>query len=138
MTGFPLTLTRTGAWIIQQLVRPGVPLGHMMEGSPVHLWQQYAMQLREKVNNTLLRFEDEPETKQIDIDVTREEAWLLDQNINVDMGMRNDGADILLQLFRGLWTLDNPGLPRTMAIEPEIPSADIIKDLLDTRWNDKL
>lgn len=131
---FPITINRRGAWFIQQTVRPGVPLGDTMVGTPVYLWQQHAHSLREKVNNTILRFEDEPETENVDINITSEEAWLLDQNVPVD-GTPNEGADLLLQIFRGLWSLDNPGLPTTIVQEPLQPSKDVIRDILDTRWN---
>ena len=132
MTTFPITLTRTGAWMIQQTIKPGVPLGDLMSGTPVYLWQQQAHMLREKINNTILRFEDEPETVDVDIEITPEEAWLLDQNLPVET---NDGANLLLQIFRGLWRLENPDLPTKIVQEPLQLSKDVIKDILDTRWN---
>ena len=134
MTTFPITINRSGAWFIQQTIRPGVPLGDMMMGTPVYLWQQHARLLREKVNNSIIRFEDEPETENVDIDITPEEAWLLDQNVPMD-GTAHESADLLLQIFRGLWGLEHPGLPIKMIQEPLQPSKDTVKDLLDTRWN---
>lgn len=131
MTTFPITLTRTGAWMVQQTIRPGVPLGDQMSGTPVYLWQQQAHLLREKINNTILRFEDEPETADVDIEITPEEAWLLDQNLPVET---NDGVNLLLQIFRGLWGINNPGLPTKIVQEPLGQSKDVIKDILDTRW----
>ena len=133
MNVFPITLTRRGAWIIQQTIKPGVPLGREMAGSPVYLWQQQAHALREKVNNTILRFEDEPETLDVDIDITAEEAWLLDQNLPIET---TDGANILLQIFRGLWSIEHPELPTRMVQEPPLGlSKDIVKDMLETRWD---
>ena len=132
MTTFPVTLTRKSAWNLQQAITPGVPLGTNMVGTPVHLWQACAHGLRQKVNNTILRFEDEPETETVEIEITSEEGWLLDQNVPVG---GDGGADILIQVFRGLWGLEHPSIPNRLVPEPPLPPKDLIRDLLDTRWN---
>ncbi len=106
---FTITLTRDSAWTIQKAVQPGIPLPDMMKEAPVYIWQQTARELREKVNNTILRFEDEPETDKVEIDIGRDEAWLLDQNLELD-GMQGTQTSLLFQVFRGLWKLDNGGL----------------------------
>ena len=128
---FPISLDREGAWMIRSLVRPGPPFSGILLDSPAYKYQQHARDLREKVNNTILRFEDEPETATVDINIGRDEAWLLDQGLQID-GERGVGTDLLIQIFRGLWNLDNSYLPRKIVAEPTIPSRNIVQDIIDT------
>ena len=121
---FSLTLDRMAAWVIQKAVQPGIQLPDNMDGIPVYIWQKNARALREKVNNTILRFEDEPETEEVTIDIGRDEAWILDQTIPFDQ--TEAGVDILLQVFRGLWRLDKN--------EPEVPTQEQVKDMLDSHF----
>lgn len=132
---FPLVLSRESAWLIQQLVRPGVPLGPDMDGAPVYIWQHWARELREKVNNTILRFEDETETEEVEIDIGREEAWMLDQQLQLD-GSVGPGTELIIQIMRGLWVLDHKGLnfPTQLVNGPPEPPQQVIKDMLDTHW----
>jgi hypothetical protein len=58
--------------------------------------------LREKVNDALLRFADEDLTE-LELDVTEEELWLIDQKLPLSY----DGARaFLLRVFKALWELD--------------------------------
>lgn len=106
---FTVSLDRQSAWIIQHAIQPGVPLPDSMKEAPVYTWQQWARELRQKVNNTILRFEDEPDTEDVEIDIGREEAWLLDQNLELD-GPKGPSTNLMFQVFRGLWKLENGGL----------------------------
>ena len=78
--------------------------------------------LRRKVNDVILRFEDEPETQTVEIDVDEKEAWIIDQAVAYD-GTGGHITDLLLRLFRGLWGLEY-GLPPILVPEPtsKVPS----------------
>ena len=134
---FTINLTRESAWTIQQAIQPGVPLPDSMKEAPVYTWQQCARGLREKVNNTILRFEDEEGIDEVEVDIGREEAWLLDQNLELD-GPKGTSTNLMFQVFRGLWKLDNGGLGITEEVVPEDPPKDLIKDLIDSKFGDDL
>jgi hypothetical protein len=108
-----------------------------MKEAPVYTWQQCARGLREKVNNSILRFEDEEEIDQVEVDIGRNEAWLLDQNLELD-GPKGPSTDLMFQVFRGLWKLDNGGLGITGEDVPEDPPKDLIKDLMDSKFGNDL
>ena len=133
---FPLTIDRTAAWLVQKAVQPSITLPEEMDGTPVYVWQKNARALREKINNTILRFEDEPETDEVIIEIARDEAWILDQVLPFDQS--DTHVDILLQVFRGLWHLDNNILPMTIVNEPEVPTQQQVKEMLDSHFGGNL
>ncbi len=130
---FTINLNRESAWTIQQAIQPGVPLPDSMKEAPVYVWQTWARGLREKVNNSILRFEDEEEIDEVEVDIGREEAWLLDQNLELD-GPKGPSTDLMFQVFRGLWKLDNGGLDVTEEDVPEDPPKELVKDLIDSKF----
>lgn len=134
---FTISLSRESAWTIQKAIQPGVPLPDSMKEAPVYTWQQCARGLREKVNNTILRFEDEEEIDEVEVDIGREEAWLLDQNLELD-GPKGPSTDLMFQVFRGLWKLDNGGIGIVTENIPEEPPKELVKDLLESKFGDNL
>ena len=112
---FTLSLTRMSAWAIQQAVKPLATTATVEQ-------RRDMLHLRRKINDAILRFEDEPETLTVEIDVYEKEAWIIDQAVAYD-GTGGHICDLLLQLFRGLWSLEY-GLPATLVPEPklEVPS----------------
>ena len=134
---FTISLNRESAWTIQKAVQPGIPLPDSMKEAPVYTWQTWARELREKVNNSILRFEDEEETEKVEIDIGREEAWLLDQNLELD-GMQGASTGLLFQVFRGLWRLDNGDFDVITRGIPEDPPKELIKDLLESEGYGRL
>ena len=126
---FTLVLTRDIAWILQQSIHPDMPLGAHGMGHPAGQWQETALDLRRKVNNALLRFEDEPETPVVEIGVDEGAAWIIDRNVPFD-GKGGAGTDVLLQCFRGLWQLDFQGLPDHFIAEQPVPSQEEVNRLL--------
>lgn len=134
---FTINLNRDSAWIIQKAVQPGVPLPDSIKEAPVYVWQSWARTLREKVNNSILRFEDEEETDEVEVDIGREEAWLLDQNLELD-GPKGPSTDLMFQVFRGLWRLDNGGFDVTVEDIPEDPPKAWVADALSEHFGDDL
>ncbi len=120
---FPVMVDRKGVWMIQQVAHPGMPFPTTDQtmSMPAYRWQQYALALRWKVNAAILRFEDEPDTMQIELNLTEAEGWILDQNIQFD-GAAGVGALLLIEIFRGMWSLrmDEMGmsLPHQLIPEP--------------------
>lgn len=127
---FPVVVDRKLIWAIQQIVHPGMPVlkTDLTMALPGFRWQQYALALRWKVNTAILRFEDEDDTKEIELSLTEAEGWILDQSIPFD-GPGGTGALLLVQIFRGMWRLrmDEMGavLPSYLVPEPAlIPAED--------------
>ncbi len=122
---FPIMLDRQGVWLIQQIVHPGMPFPKTDQtmAMPAYRWQQYALAMRWKVNAAILRFEDEEDTMQIELNLTEAEGWILDQNIQFD-GAAGVGALMLIAIFRGMWHLrmDEMGstLPSELVPEPTV------------------
>ena len=142
---FVVVVDRKLAWAIQQSVHPGMPFlkTDQTMAIPAFRWQQYAFAMRWKVNAAILRFEDEPDTVQIELNLTEAEGWILDQSIPFD-GDAGMGGLLLVQVFRGMWHLrmDEMGLrlPAHMVPEPQatpappepekqVPSEDDLTDL---------
>lgn len=126
---FIVMVDRKLVWAIQQVVHPGMPFlkNDQTMAMPAFRWQQYALALRWKVNAAILRFEDEEDTKQIELNITEAEGWILDQSIPFD-GDAGMGGLLLVQVFRGMWGLrmDEMGstLPSHLVPEPQpIPEA---------------
>ncbi len=121
---FSAIVDRQAAWMMQQIVHPGMPFPKTDQtmAMPAYRWQQYALALRWKVNAAILRFEDEEDTQQIELNLTEAEGWILDQNIQFD-GVAGAGALLLIQIFRGMWYLrmDEMGstLPHDLVPEPQ-------------------
>ena len=119
---FPVTVDRKGVWMIQQVVHPGMPFPKTDQtmSMPAYRWQQYALALRWKVNACILRFEDEPDTMQIELNLTEAEGWILDQNIQFD-GAAGVGALLLIEIFRGMWhiRMAEMGSPLAHELVPE-------------------
>lgn len=72
--------------------------------------------LRRKVNDVILRFEDEPETQTVEIDIDEDEAWIIDQAVAYD-GNGGSITELLICIFRGLWGLEY-NLPSVLVQEP--------------------
>lgn len=134
---FTINLNRESAWTIQKAVQPGVPLSDVLKDAPVYTWQSCARGLREKVNNTILRFEDEGDIDTVEIDIDRGEAWLLDQNLELD-GPKGSSTDLMFQIFRGLWKLDNGGMDIVTGNIPEDPPKEWVADVLSEHFGDDL
>jgi hypothetical protein len=115
---FPVMVERKGVWMIQQVVHPGMPFPKTDQtmALPAYRWQQYALALRWKVNAAILRFEDEPDTMQIELNLTEAEGWILDQNIQFD-GAAGVGALLLIEIFRGMWHLRMEEMGSTLPSE---------------------
>lgn len=127
---FPIRVDRKLVWLLQQAVHPGIPFPttDQMMAIPALRWQQYALAMRWKVNSAILRFEDEAGTREIELNLTEAEGWILDQNVPFD-GDAGMGALLLIQIFRGMWSLrmDEMGstLPHQLVPEPQpIPEVD--------------
>ncbi len=120
---FQVMLDRKGVWMIQQSVHPGMPFPKTDQtmSMPAYRWQQYALALRWKINSAILRFEDEEDTMQIEVNLTEAEGWILDQNVQFD-GQAGVGALLLIAIYRGMWSLrmDEMGstLPSELVPEP--------------------
>ncbi len=120
---FQVMVDRKTVWAIQQVVHPGMPFPKTDQtmAMPAYRWQQYALAMRWKVNAAILRFEDEEDTQQIELNLTEAEGWILDQNIQFD-GLAGIGSLLLIAIFRGMWHLrmDEMGstLPHELVPEP--------------------
>lgn len=87
-------------------------------------------QLRGKINSAILRFEDEEGLESVDLLLTPNEAWIIDQTLSFD---RPNGSqtNLLLQIMRGLWSAEY-GLSSIIAEDPwKGWSKDSIKELLN-------
>lgn len=119
---FPIMVDRKVVWVLQQVVHPGMPFPKTDQtmAMPAYRWQQYALAMRWKVNAAILRFEDEPDTKEIELNITEAEGWILDQNVQFD-GPAGAGSLLLIQIFRGMWHLrmDEMGSPLPHELVPE-------------------
>ena len=100
---FEIKLTRQTAWLLAEKVLPGPNfLTHGFGDQDVY---KQLVNLRLKINAAILRFEDENGLRDVDITISTEEGWLIDQVV------KNDGPDglghkLLVQVYRGLWGLD--------------------------------
>lgn len=92
----PLRVTAVDAWVMQGCIKHDMAckLPRRDEASAGYT-------LREKVNDALLRFADE-ELEELELDVTEEELWIIDQKLP----LAYDGARaFLLRVFKALWEL---------------------------------
>ena len=117
---FDVVLSRDTAWMLQIAVRPGPKLPGGTISDAALEYQKIGFTLRSKVNHAILRFEDEPETKTVDMTITEDEGWLIDQTVPFD-GKGGAGTDLLLQTFRGFWKVEYQ-LPSDLVSEPSTPS----------------
>lgn len=145
---FSIVIDRKLAWIMQQVIRPGMPFekNDHTQDMPVLRWQKYALALRWKVNGAILRFEDEEDTKEIEMDLTEAEGWILDQNVPFD-GDAGMGALLLIQIFRGMWNLRMEEMGSTLPAKlvphggpvPEVPNpqeSEEVKPETQVTWED--
>lgn len=103
VTAFPLHLNPETAWMIRGAILPGIGVDWPKDSIPAHA-DGVARTIRRKANNAILRMIDE-RIKDVEVDCTEDEAWLLDGSIPFD-GRGGSGTDLLLQIMRGLWYLD--------------------------------
>lgn len=101
---FVVTLGYDMAWVLSRRLQPGPSTF----GPP---WRETVVALRHKVDDVLLRFYDEgrplgegQDPEPIEISITEDEAWMIDQVINFD-GIGGSGTQLLLQVFRGFWSV---------------------------------
>lgn len=99
---FVLNLSPDAAWYIRSVVRPGMEIDWPGD-SPGKAADVTLRGLRQKVNHAILQFVDHKE-KEVNIDCTEAEAWLIDSAVSSDGG--GVATDLLLQLFRGMRYLD--------------------------------
>ena len=112
---FEVKLTRQTAWLLAEKVLPGpsfLTMGHGDEEVYNKL-----VTLRLKINSAILRFEDEEGLRDVNITISTEEGWLIDQVIKND-GPEGLGHKLLVQIYRGLWGLDY-NLPTFLVPEQE-------------------
>lgn len=83
------------AWTLRGRITPGPSFIPIMARDAV-------VAFRTKVNDALIRLSDEKDLKKVDIYLTLDEAWLVDQVVAFD-GRGGPGTAILLEIFRGLW-----------------------------------
>lgn len=100
-----IALDRDMAWVLSRRLQPG-------PGAFGPPWREILVPFRHKIDDALLRFHDgahylnegqDPEP--IEIGVTEDEAWMIDQVIAYD-GIEGAGTQLLLQVFRGFWAAD--------------------------------
>ena len=72
--------------------------------------------IRSKVNSAILRFEDEDELEEVEIDLTPNEGWILDQALAFD-GKKGAQTNLAVQIMRGLWSSEL-GLPSRVVKDP--------------------
>lgn len=116
---FVITLYPQTAWAIRKRIIPG-PLPFP--------GRDFSVSLRTKINDVILRFEDEADIDKIDVDITEKEGWAIDSIIEYD-GKGGAGTDLLIQIYRGFWSL-RTGLPQEMRPEKDVSAKQIMEELL--------
>ena len=111
---FPIQVDDGMAWLLREQLRPGMAVSNAPDNAQE--WQRWVFELRQKVNDTILRFLDEPDLNVLPIHIGEQEAWIIDAVVPYD-GTGGSGTEILIQLFRGLWGLEF-GLPTELVPEP--------------------
>ena len=110
---FAITLTPTLAWYLRERMRPGAILGDY----PNNEARVLVRDLRLKINAVILRFQDEEELEEVDLQVTVPEGWMIDHTLDYD-GVQGNATRILVQVFRGMWKEDM-GLDYDVVIDPQ-------------------
>ena len=108
-----ITLTKNLAWFLREQIQPGPNLDM---GGPAQKLSELGQNLRGKINRALLRFTDEEELEEVELDLEENEAWIIDNVIKYD-GEGNPGTELLVQLFRGMWG-NEYGLPPKIVEDP--------------------
>ena len=109
---FAITLTPTLAWYLRERMRPGAILGDY----PNNEARVLVRDLRLKINAVILRFQDEEELEEVDLQVTVPEGWMIDHTLDYD-GVQGNATRILVQVFRGMWKEDM-GLDYDVVVDP--------------------
>ena len=111
---FTIKVNGEMAWLIREVVRPGMPVTNAPANAQE--WQRWALELRQKVNDAILRFTDEEGLEWVELNIGEEEAWIIDAVLGYS-GTGGAGTVLLTQLFRGLWGLEY-ALPAKLIPEP--------------------
>lgn len=129
-TTFPLQLNAEQAWALRGAFRPGIEIDWPPNTPPAKV-DAIIRPWRRELNAAILRLIDE-ELERVEVDCSEEAAWAIDSAINFD-GFGGAGADLLIQVLRGLWWLDvgqhladSPGLTEDPHQEW---SADTVKNM---------
>ena len=112
---FTVTLTPATAWLLRNKITPG-PRIAIMPSLQMEKIGEVVYGLRQKVNYSILRFLDE-DTNKVEIEVTEDEGWLIDDIIPFD-GEGGIGTNILTQVLRGFWAVDH-NLPQNLVSDPK-------------------
>jgi len=118
---FPVTLTHTLAWYLRERMRPGAVIGDF----PGNEARKLVRDLRLKINAILLRYQDEEDLQEVDLQVTVPEGWMIDHSLDYD-GIKGNSTRILVQVFRGMWKEDM-GLEFDIAEDPKINWAEVAR-----------
>jgi len=103
-----VTLKRDTAWILRNKLTLGPRFN---EGGEFRDNGDAVYELRGMVNDALVALHSNPDEKDFPINITENQAWIIDQCIEFDGG--GNRVKLLLQIVRGLWNFQHgvPELP---------------------------
>ena len=114
---FNISIAPGQAWILRDRILPGPVVARTQV--PPEL-RGILHELRGKINSAILRFVDEENLERVDIPITPNEGWIIDQTLAYDTTKdqtKGGQTDLLIQVIRGLWGAEYD-LPSTVSEDP--------------------